>query len=138
MGTVWKGGVIMKVIPTYTHGIIDYIVGIALLFAPNLFGFAEVGGAAVLIPPIIGVIILLQALVTNYELGLVKVIPMPTHLTLDYVIGIFLAISPWLFGFARLAANAWAPHLIVGLAILLVAALSERVPRARRVDVPAH
>ena len=31
----------MKMIPTYVHGIFDYLGAAILLFAPNLFGFAD-------------------------------------------------------------------------------------------------
>jgi hypothetical protein len=119
----------MKTIPTYVHGIIDYVVGLALLIAPNLFGFAQLGGAAVDVPRILGVIILLQALFTNYELGLFKVLPMRMHLAFDYVISIFLALSPWLFGFNNQPARVWMPHLVVGIAAFLVALMTQREPR---------
>jgi hypothetical protein len=65
-----------------------------LLAAPNLFGFAEVGGAAVWVPRVVGVIVLLQSICTRYELGLVKMLPMKMHLMNDYVASIFLAASP--------------------------------------------
>jgi hypothetical protein len=111
----------MKVIPTYVHGILDYIFGLALIFAPNIFGFVEVGGAAVFVPQLVGAIIIIQSLATRYELGLFKLIPMRGHLTIDYVAAIFLAISPWLFGFNILPENAWVPHVVVGVLIFLVA-----------------
>src|SRR5690606_36891724 len=44
-----EGG-IMRFIPTKVHGILDYVVGAALIVAPWLFGYAGVGGAAVIIP----------------------------------------------------------------------------------------
>ena len=44
----------MRFIPTKVHGALDYIVGIALIAAPWLFGFAGVGGAAVIIPVVLG------------------------------------------------------------------------------------
>jgi hypothetical protein len=108
----------MKIIPTFVHGVLDYIMGIALLLAPNLFGFADVGGAAVMVPRIVGVVILLQSIMTAYELGVVKVLPMKVHLMNDYVVSIFLAVSPWLFGFADNRTNVWLPHVVVGIAIL--------------------
>jgi len=37
----------MRFIPTKVHGILDYVVGVALIAAPWLFGFANVGGPAV-------------------------------------------------------------------------------------------
>jgi uncharacterized membrane protein len=119
----------MKTIPTYVHGIIDYIVGIVLLIAPSLFGFAHLGGPAVIIPRVLGILILLQALCTNYELGLFKVLPMRTHLAFDYVLGFFLAISPWLFRFSNQPKNVWVPHFIVGLLILLSTWMTQTEPR---------
>jgi hypothetical protein len=72
---------------------------------------------------------------TRFEVGVMPMIPMRVHLMADYVIGIFLAISPWLFGFADRPLNVWLPHLIVGLLIFGQALMSkttpETMPRAR-------
>jgi uncharacterized membrane protein YtjA (UPF0391 family) len=120
----------MKVIPTFVHGIFDYIGGIALLAAPNIFGFAEVGGAAVWVPRILGVIILLQSLITAYELSIAKMLPMRMHLMNDYIASLFLAASPWLFGFAGGPANQWMPHLVVGVGYFFIALMTETAPRS--------
>ena len=40
----------MRFIPTKVHGVLDYLVGAALIVAPWLFGFAGMGGPAVVIP----------------------------------------------------------------------------------------
>jgi len=101
-------------IPTRTHGILDYIIGVALIAAPWLFNFA-VGGAETWIPVLIGALVIVQALLTDYELGVVRVIRMRVHLMVDIVAGLFLAISPWLFNYNELV---WAPHLIVGLLLI--------------------
>lgn len=119
----------MKIIPTFVHGMSDYIAAIALLAAPNIFGFADGPTAAVMIPRILGVVVLLQAIMTNYELGLAKVLPMRMHLMSDYVVGLFLAASPWLFGFADGPKNQWMPHLIVGLLVVILTAMTETAPR---------
>ena len=118
----------MKLITTFIHGVSDYLSGLALLLAPNLFGFADVGGAAVMIPRVLGMIILLQAITTRYELGLVKVLPMKVHLINDYVASLFLAASPWLFGFNYEKENAWMPHLLVGLGLFFFALLTQTQP----------
>jgi len=119
-----------KPLTTKFHGILDYPVGLALLLAPNLLGFAQLGGPAVWLPRIIGLLILAQSIMTAYELGLVKVLPMRMHLMTDHVAGVLLAASPWLFGFYDPAnQRIWMPHLIVGLVILLVTALTQKEPR---------
>lgn len=48
---------------------------------------------------------------------------MPTHLWLDGLTGIFLAISPWLFNFADMV---FLPYLIVGIAEVGLALITER------------
>lgn len=121
----------MKVVSTFLHGIFDYVGGAALLFAPELFGFSEFGGAAVLIPRILGVVILLQSLMTDYEVGLFPIVSMRTHLLNDYVASLFLALSPWLFGFTNLPSNAWVPHFAVGIGLFLFSMVTQQVPSSR-------
>lgn len=94
-----------------THGFLDYIVGIVLILAPKIFGFDN-GGIEARLPVILGVSTILYSLLTNYELGLFKLLPFKAHLGLDVMSGILLALSPWLFQFSD---RVWAPHLIVGL-----------------------
>ena len=125
----------MKQISSYSHGVLDYIVGIVLLLAPNIFKFSHIGGPAVSIPRFIGFLILAQALLTNYELGVIKAIPFRVHLMADYLIGIFLAISPWLFGFNTANFNAWLPHALVGVFVFGVTLLTN--PEVRRISVPS-
>lgn len=119
----------MKIIPSFVHGILDYVVGLALLLAPNLFGFAAVGGPAVWVPRAIAIVVLLQTLMTDYELGAVKVLSLRMHLMADYVLSIFLAASPWIFGFKDQPQNVWMPHLVVGIAVFLVTLMTQ--PAAR-------
>ena len=105
-----------------THAIIDYVVGVLLVIAPFIFGFAN-GGAAMWVPILLGASILVYSLLTRYELAAARIIPFKVHLALDAVGGLFLLISPWLFGFAELI---WWPHVIVGLAELGVVAMTDR------------
>ena len=70
------------------------------------------------------------SLLTDYELGLFKVIPMPMHLALDAANGALLAASPWLFGFAE---EVSAPHLGLGLFEIVVTA-SSQATSARAAD----
>ena len=130
-------------ITTRGHGMLDYPLGLVLLLTPNLLGFADVGGAAVWVPRIIGILTLVQSIFTRYELGLVKVLPMRMHLMNDYLAGAFLAASPWLFGFYdAVNQRIWLPHLIVGLGVLLATALTQKEPRqlraGDRTHTPAH
>jgi hypothetical protein len=101
----------MRFIPTRTHGVIDYAMGALLIVVPYILGFAD-GTAAQWIPQVLGAALIGASLLTDYELGVVRMIPMPIHLFLDIATGILLAASPWLFGFAD---RVYWPHLILGL-----------------------
>jgi drug/metabolite transporter (DMT)-like permease len=114
----------MRVIPTRIHGMMDYVIGVLLIAAPWLFGFHS-DGADTWVPVILGAGVILYSLFTDYELGAVRRLPMPTHLMLDLGGGVLLAISPWLFGFSE---KVWAPHLIVGLIEIGTSLMTRRVP----------
>ena len=105
-----------------THAIIDYVVGVLLILAPFLLGFAT-GGAAMWVPILLGASILVYSAITAYELSLAKILPFGTHLALDVAGGLLLLVSPWLFGFAALV---WWPHVLVGLAELGVVFMTDR------------
>lgn len=111
----------MKVISTKTHGVLDYIVGLLLIASPWIFSFNR-EGAEKWVPIILGAGTIMYSLLTDYELGAISVIRMKSHLVIDAAAGIFLAASPWLFGFANFV---WEPHLIIGLMELVVVALSK-------------
>ena len=101
----------MRFMNTRMHGFADYLVGVVLILAPYILGFAD-GSAAQWVPQILGAAAIVYSLLTDYELGVVRVIPMPVHLGLDFASGLVLLASPWLFGFADLIA--W-PHVLFGL-----------------------
>lgn len=107
----------MKIIPRFFHGVLDYMTGLLLLLAPNLpnlLGSSHAGGAAVWIPRIAGLIILLQAMTTDYELGVIKIIPINIHLMADYGLAALLLASPWLFGFSNRSQMATITVVVAG------------------------
>jgi hypothetical protein len=120
----------MKFISPRAHSIIGFIVGIALILAPNIFGFSDVGGAAVAVPRIIGIIVVLSELTVRGSFSGMGFIPMSMHIATDVLMGAFLALSPWLFSFSDNGTNAWVPHLIVGL-LMIGYALATRTNEER-------
>lgn len=116
-------------ISTKVHGALDYIVALALIAAPMLFGFMDVGGPAVVIPMVLGVGLIIYSLFTKYEWGLIKVLGMPYHLVIDTVAALVLAVSPFVFGFYNPdMLNVWLPHVAVGIAVILVVIFSKPQP----------
>ena len=125
----------MRFIPTRIHGPLDYIVGAALIAAPWIFQFSE-HTAATVVPIVLGIGLIVYSLVTDYELGLWRVLPMSIHNLFDVVAGAFLAASPWIFGFADETANVWVPHLVVGIAAVLLGLTTVQQPREARYRRP--
>jgi hypothetical protein len=123
---------IMKFISTRTHGTIDYIAGILLLVSPWLFEFAS-ESISTWIPVLLGATVILYSLFTDYEYGLVPEITMRGHLTLDAIAGIFLAVSPWLFNFASFV---YIPHVILGIAFVVLSLTTETIPSIIRKKRP--
>lgn len=114
----------MHIIPTRVHGILDYLVGIVLIAAPWLLGFAD-NGPAQWVPVGLGIGVIIYSLLTDYEFGITPAIPFQAHLGLDVLGGIFLTMSPWLFGFAD--GIIW-PHVLFGLTEIIVATLTPSYP----------
>jgi hypothetical protein len=101
----------MRFISRKAHAVMDYVVGILLIAAPWIFGFSDVP-AAKWSAIAVGVLTLVMSLMTDFEGNHKRPVPMSTHLNMDVIMGIFLAISPWLFGFNDVV---YLPHLVVGL-----------------------
>lgn len=114
----------MKPIDTKTHGYLDYIMGIFLVAAPSLFSF-EMNAMQSYVFYIAGIAAIVYSLLTSYELGMIKIIPMKIHLVLDLMSGIFLALSPWIFHFSD---QVYVPHLILGIIEILAAVLTNSRP----------
>ncbi|WP_347156418.1 SPW repeat protein [Pontibacter chitinilyticus] len=114
----------MRFIPTRFHGILDYVVGVIFIIAPWVFDFSSVPYAT-WIMVVAGILVLVQAVCTDYELGIVKMIPMPSHLMIDFGLGVILALTPWMFSFAD---QVYVPHLIGGIFSILAALTTHRYP----------
>ena len=109
-------------ISSKTHALLDYLVGILLIAAPWLLGFAD-STAATVIPIVLGASTLVYSLFTNYEYGIVRVLPYKIHLTIDFIAGLLLLVSPWLFGFSD---RIYLPHVILGAFEIVAVLLPER------------
>jgi hypothetical protein len=114
----------MRSIPTRVHGVLDYVTAGVLIAAPSMLGFRK-HGMQTWLPMALGIGTIGYSVLTDYELGLFKIIPMPMHLALDAANGALLAASPWLFGFAE---EVSAPHLGLGLFEIVVTASSKPTP----------
>jgi hypothetical protein len=114
----------MRFISTKVHGVLDYLVGAALIGIPWLLGFT-IESPETWVPVALGGSTLFYSLLTNYEPGLIKLLPMPVHLIIDFLSGVLLAASPWLFEFAG---HLYIPHVAFGAAEIIITLLTRTVP----------
>jgi hypothetical protein len=124
-------------VPAFVHGIVEYAAGILLIAAPFLFSFEEDAATAVAIAA--GVLLLVIAASTAMSTGLIKSIPVPAHVMLDYVLAIALIAAPLALGFSHDGA-ATAFFLVLGVAHLLLTIATRfiRDKRPRRRATPAE
>src|SRR5690349_6360304 len=100
------------------HRTWDYTVGIVLMLAPFIFGFWNITNATA-VAGVIGILLIGNAFLTNYGQDTTRTdyvqdvgrpISYNIHLAIDLVLGLFLAMSPWFYGFNRTTGNVWLPH----------------------------
>jgi hypothetical protein len=101
----------MRFLTTRVHGYLDYLLGIAMITSPWWLHFSDNAAAQWTIVAA-GGLLLASSLCTRYELGVLRLLPMSSHLVLDFLMGAFLAASPWLLDFAD---QEHRPHLVFGI-----------------------
>jgi hypothetical protein len=114
----------MRFLPARVHGVIDYLWGLGLLASPWAFGFAD-SGAPRWVAVVFGVGAIAYSAVTDYELGLVRLVPIRLHLGLDEFAGALLAASPWILGFAD---RVYGPHLAFGVFAVVASLITRTEP----------
>ncbi len=114
----------LRLIPTGVHGMIDYAASGALYATPALLELNDVPASSRMLRLASGAAVA-SSLLTDYELGVVKLVPMWAHLTLDVMSGVLLASSPWLFGFAKEGPRHWLPHALMGANEVVIALMSK-------------
>jgi hypothetical protein len=117
----------MRIISTRVHGVLDYTMGFVLIWTPWIFSFNE-GDNAQWMPMIVGLVLVMYSLITNYEHSVAGSIAMRTHLMMDFLSGSFLAASPWIFGFHN---TVNVPHLVLGVFLVAMSLSTERKPFRR-------
>jgi hypothetical protein len=108
-------------IPLVVHGLLEYVLGVLCIAAPFLFSFDSNGTKALSVA--IGTLILALGIVTAGPVGIVRSLPLDSHIVIDYVLAIFLIASPFVFGFTD-DGPALAFFLVVGIAHLLLTILT--------------
>ena len=104
----------MKFISPAIHGIIDILVVIFLLMSPTLFGFTEL---VVRFTYALATIHLILTLLTIYDVGIFKVIPLSLHGLIELIVGFVLIILAYTW--FRHNATGKLYYIIFGTIVLL-------------------
>jgi hypothetical protein len=112
-----------KPINTRLHGIMDYTFGFILLL-PWIVNYHQ-GSKDTDIIALTGAATIVLSLMTDYELSVVKVVPMKAHLFIDVLSGLLLIALPFLFPVSHYYLY-W--PVILGLGELLIVLLSSSKP----------
>lgn len=121
----------MKPLNPYTHGYLDYAVGLLLVVSPWLFGFDDVSSVATVTMVVVGLIVLLLSIMTDYPLGIIKAVPFKVHGVIETIGALFLLVSPWLLNY-NIVQSATILAVVVALAWLVVVAMTRYTEHYRR------
>jgi len=105
---------LLRSIGAVSHGIIDYVLAILLLFGQEIAHFT---GRQAIFCRVLGGMLLLVALLTRYPLGVVKKIGFVSHGIIELILGIVLLVLPWTRGFS---AGVLSRNFFVSNALLLL------------------
>jgi hypothetical protein len=104
----------VRFIPTKVHGMIDHAVAPTLIAAPAIFRLRDDSPEG-LVARVVGGVEAIYANLTDYEMSMKNVVPMPVHLALDGINGAALVLVPQLTGARKRGVKHWLPHLGFGL-----------------------
>ncbi|MEO6406815.1 MAG: hypothetical protein ABIY51_11695 [Ferruginibacter sp.] len=111
----------MNIISSRMHGIIDYLLILFLVASPTLF---KMEGALCSITYTLAAVHLLLTILTNFELGLVKLIPFRIHGLLELVVAIVLGcLSFWFYKNANVTGFYF--YMFLAIAIMIVFILTD-------------
>ena len=100
----------MRFLPTRIHAGLDYVLGVVLAAYPSVTGMHQ-GGPIEWGPTILGAGLILYSMLTNYELGMLRLISVKLHLILDAVGGVVLIGIAAAYGPSP---SVWLPLLVLG------------------------
>lgn len=110
----------MRFITKQIHAYLDYPVALALIILPFLLGLGATNPIALYLSVATGAAALILTLLTDHQLGALKVIPYQFHLAVDFLVGIVFVLAPFVLGFTGLDAYF---YWLNGAAVLTVVAL---------------
>lgn len=118
-----------------THNVLDYVIAVALIAAPFIFGFSDIPAARNVFL-VLGGGLAAYSLITKYYYCIARIIPVGIHMVFDATAGLVLLAAPYFFDYRdQLTTLQFSIHVIMGLgAIGLVAVTKTRSEAAKTVE----
>ncbi len=114
----------MKFINNKVHGILDFVTVVAFALIPTIFGLV---GTPAYLSYVLAVVHLIMTLLTQFEFGLVKYLPLKFHKIVELIVGPLLLVIAWPLGFAN-DIQARTIFMVAGVVIILVGLFSNYHP----------
>ena len=113
----------MNILTSKSHGILDYIFSIFLLASPTLF---QMEGSLSTITYALGVVHLAMTMMTNFEVGLIKVIPFRIHGLIEvFVALVLIGLAFWFSNNSEQAELGFYYYLALAGVILIVFTITD-------------
>lgn len=113
---------ILQLLPAKIHGIGDYGSGLALILVALLVGGS---GEAVATGVVIGAVLLVVSVLTDYPLGIIRVVPFKVHSAGDYLGALALIAAPFVLGFNDTDGGLTAFYVAVGVVLIAVSLITD-------------
>ena len=111
----------LRFVTRKVHAYLDYPVAVALVALPFVLQLGSSNPLALWLSVATGVAAFILTVFTDHELGIVRVLPYPLHVAVDFLVGVVFIAAPFALGFTGI--DAWF-YWANGAAVLTVIALS--------------
>lgn len=112
----------LRFVTKTVHAYLDYPVAIALIALPFVLGLGATSPLALWLSVGTGIAAFILTLLTDHNLGVLRVLPYSLHLIVDAAVGVVFLAAPFALGFSGLDA---AYYWINGAAVLVVVSLHQ-------------
>ena len=112
----------MRFVTKRIHAFLDYPVAIALIGLPFLLGLGQSNALALQLSVATGIAAFILTLLTDHQLGVLRVIPYKIHLIVDFLVAVTFILAPFLLAFKGLDAYY---YWLNGAAVLLVVSMHQ-------------
>lgn len=102
------------------HAFLDYPVAISLIAMPLLLQLGESNPMAFWLSVVTGIAAFILTVLTDHQLGVVRVLPYSFHLAVDFLVGVTFLAAPFVLKFSGLDAGY---YLANAIAVLIVVSL---------------